>query len=219
MSTVPILIAEDDRRNIVIDRPAIVVGRSRRRSDICIDDRSISAVHCEISIGDNCLQVRNRGRNGIRINGRKSDEGDRVPLLKTWPGIATVVTGLVLAGLVVAALLMRPSYDGTEVSGMVTLNGQPRTDATISFTDLQSGFGASAVVGPNGEFEVVTLKGGMKPGTCNIAVMPMKPDANSQVPPSAIPFHCRSIQTSGITREITDEGPNDLLIELAATPD
>jgi hypothetical protein len=75
MSTVPILIAEDDRRNIVIDRPAIVVGRSRRRSDVRIDDRSISAVHCEIEIGENCLQVRNRGRNGIRINGRKSDEG------------------------------------------------------------------------------------------------------------------------------------------------
>ena len=75
MSTVPILIAEDDRKNIVIDRPAIVVGRSRRRSDIRIDDRSISAVHCEIEVGENCLQVRNRGRNGIRINGQKIDEG------------------------------------------------------------------------------------------------------------------------------------------------
>ena len=75
MSTVPILIAEDDRKNIVIDRPAIVVGRSRRRSDIRIEDQSISAVHCEIEIGENCLQVRNRGRNGIRINGQKRDEG------------------------------------------------------------------------------------------------------------------------------------------------
>ena len=75
MSTVPILIAEDDRKNIVIDRPAIVVGRSRRRSDIRIEDGSISAVHCEIEIGENCLQVRNRGRNGIRINGQKRDEG------------------------------------------------------------------------------------------------------------------------------------------------
>lgn len=75
MPTVPILIAEDDRRNIVIDRPAIVVGRSRRRSDVRINDRSISAVHCEIAVGENYLQVRNRGRNGIRINGQKSDGG------------------------------------------------------------------------------------------------------------------------------------------------
>ncbi|MDG2359629.1 MAG: FHA domain-containing protein [Planctomycetaceae bacterium] len=58
-----------------MDRPAIVVGRSRRRSDIRIEDQSISAVHCEIEIGENCLQVRNRGRNGIRINGQKRDEG------------------------------------------------------------------------------------------------------------------------------------------------
>jgi predicted component of type VI protein secretion system len=75
MSTVPILIAEDDHKSIVIDRPAIVVGRSRRRADVCIDDRSISAVHCEIAVRENCLQVRNRGLNGIRINGRKSAEG------------------------------------------------------------------------------------------------------------------------------------------------
>ena len=544
MSTVPILIAEDDRRNIVIDRPAIVVGRSRRRSDIRIDDRSISAVHCEIEIGENCLQVRNRGRNGIRINGQKSDEGvlhdgdvfeiarmkyrvlingdpnhsnasrlsssndwfvrlagmelgpmpwaelslmaqrgeltesdevrwskqrnwrpaattdglfdaepdaesnenpkapatqpvtshqpveeradkrlieqgdkddqswtgefeslddseessfhdrdstrdtatdfldetatsgntlrpadppmddrdeikvesevvdqevaddpgsddewrladapaeheapfsppeasfpsqtesslpplpvprplpnsqplpvppplnvaprpvpynpppmpkigrsntildviydsvlepvfDRVPLLRTWPGVATVV-----AALVIAALMMSPSYEGAEVSGRVTLNGQPVTDVTISFTDLKNGFGASAVVDRDGTFEVITLKGGMKPGTYSVAVMPLKPESPEVVselqrqfsesknggmhdeemmmgegepgyrpsrssdeseeetfklPATTIPFNYRSIQTSGISKEITEEGPNELLIEL-----
>jgi hypothetical protein len=538
MSTVPILIAEDDRRNIVIDRPAIVVGRSRRRSDVRIDDRSISAVHCEIEIGENCLQVRNRGRNGIRINGRKSDEGvlhdgdvfeiarmkyrvlingdpnqpnaselsssndwfvrlagmelgpmpwaelslmvqrgeltqsdevrwsrqhnwrpaattdglfdadpnevapnenpeapttqpvaahqpvdetaderlteqsneddqswtgefeslddsdessihdrdstrdtatdfldetatsantfqlteppmddsdeikveseivdqevadesdrdddewrladapaepeahfepleaslpsqtetslpllpvppplkaapqpvpykpppmpkigrsdtildviydsvlepvfDRVPLLRTWPGVVTVV-----AALVIAALMMRPSNEGAEVSGLVTLNGQPLTDATISFTDLKHGFGASAAVGPDGTFEVITLKGGMKPGTYSVAVMPLKhesPEVVSELqrqfsesqnsdmydeeammaegepghqpgrsseepeeetfdlPATTIPFNYRSIQTSEISKEITEDGPNELLIELVANP-
>ncbi len=536
MSTVPILIAEDDRKNIVIDRPAIVVGRSRRRSDVRIDDRSISAVHCEIEIGENCLQVRNRGRNGIRINGQKSDEGvlrdgdvfeiarmkyrvlmegdsrhpnasqlsssndwfvrlagmelgpmpwaelslmaqrgeltksdevrwsmqrnwspaatadglfdrepvadarsttqrqraadrkpveprgeespieeggdadrswdveldgvddsvdapahdrdsltdtatdvldetatsansfqlagpttdnsndvnveseavderssddewqlddaateaedpaeplgmkpgpaavpkpteprlpplpvppplnaapqpvpykpppipmpkigrsdslldviyesvlepifDRVPLLRTWPGVATVVVALV-----VAVLMMRPSYEGAEVSGRVTLNGQPLTDATISFTDLKNGFGASAVVGPDGVFEVVTLKGGMRPGTYSVAVMPLKPESPDvvselqrqfsesqnggmhdeaammegagepgyqpgrsseepeqetfELPATTIPFQYRSIQTSGISQEITEDGPNELLIELVANP-
>ena len=536
MSTVPILIAEDDRKNIVIDRPAIVVGRSRRRSDVRIDDRSISAVHCEIEIGENCLQVRNRGRNGIRINGQKSDEGvlrdgdvfeiarmkyrvlmegdsrhpnasqlsssndwfvrlagmelgpmpwaelslmaqrgeltksdevrwsmqrnwspaatadglfdrepvadarsttqrqraadrkpveprgeespieeggdadrswdveldgvddsvdapahdrdsltdtatdvldetatsansfqlagpttdnsndvnveseavderssdegwqlddaateaedpaeplgaetrpaavpkpteprlpplpvppplnaapqpvpykpppipmpkigrsdslldviyesvlepifDRVPLLRTWPGVATVVVALV-----VAVLMMRPSYEGAEVSGRVTLNGQPLTDATISFTDLKNGFGASAVVGPDGTFEVATLKGGMRPGTYSVVVMPLKPESPDvvselqrqfsesqnggmhdeaammegagepgyqpgrsseepeqetfELPATTIPFQYRSIQTSGISQEITEDGPNELLIELVANP-
>ena len=549
MPTVPILIAEDDRRNIVIDRPAIVVGRSRRRSDVRIDDRSISAVHCEIAVGENCLQVRNRGRNGIRINGKKSDEGvlhdgdvfeiarlkyrvlikgdpkqpnaselsssndwfarlagmelgpmpwaelslmaqrgeltesdevrwsrqrlwrpastteglfdaepdaesnekpeapspqpvtfhqpveesaaeretaqsnvddqswtgefaalddseessihdrdstrdtatnfldetatsantfqlaeppqddsdaikdesevvddgpvdqpgsnidewrsanspaepeapvappeasfparietslppqpvprpipeplavsqtvpvpppvnvapqpapytpppmpkigqsdtwldviydsvlepifDRVALLQTWPGIATVV-----AIVVMLFFMMSPSYEGAEVSGRVTLNGQPVTDATISFTDLKNGFGASAVVDADGTFEVITLKGGMQPGTYSVAIMPLKPESPEVVgelqrqfsesqngsmhdealmigegehgyqpsrssseteeetfklPATTIPYNYRSIQTSGISKEITEEGPNELLIEL-----
>ena len=540
MSTVPILIAEDDRKNIVIDRPAIVVGRSRRRSDIRIDDRSISAVHCEIEIGENCLQVRNRGRNGIRINGQKRDEGvlrdgddfeiarmkyrvlmegdpghpntskssssndwfvrlaglelgpmpwaelslmvqrgeltendevrwsrqrlwrqaaeadglfgpkvkdtespkgvespvrelgsqtrgeshsaepsesiaepdnhesddqsgtiefefaefqsedgsldsstpeeksltdtatdllnetatsantfklsappldknedqasvadgyeneindnadsrsevvpaestdnfaideppvsepvlsklpplpvppqlkeapraipqksppisipnvvrsdswldviydnflepifNRVPILQTWPGIATVVAVVLLM-----FFMMNPSYEGAAVSGKVTLNGQPVTEATISFTDLKNGFGASAIVGPDGTFEVVTLKGGMQPGTYSVAIMPLKPESpeviselqrqfsasqngsmqdeemmteegyqeasSSQspkepdeetfdLPPATIPFTYRSIQTSGITKEVTEDGPNEFLIEL-----
>lgn len=540
MSTVPILIAEDDRKNIVIDRPAIVVGKSRRRSDIRIDDRSISAVHCEIEIGENCLQVRNRGRNGIRINGQKRDEGvlrdgddfeiarmkyrvlmegdpghpntsksssnndwfvrlaglelgpmpwaelslmvqrgeltendevrwsrqrlwrpaaeadglfgpkvkdaespkgdespvqelgnqtrgeshsaepsesiaepdnhesddqsgtiefefaefqsedgsldasmpeekfltdtatdllnetatsantfklsappldknedqasvadgyeneindnadsrsedvpaestdnfaideppvsepvlsklpplpvppqlkeapraipqksppisipnvgrpgswldilydnvlepifNRVPILQTWPGIAAVVSAILLT-----IFMMSPSYEGAAVSGKVTLNGQPVTDATISFTDLKNGFGASAIVGPDGTFEVVTLKGGMQPGTYSVAIMPLKPESPEVVselqrqfsasqngsmqdeemmmeegyqeasssqspkepdeetfalPPTTIPFTYRSIQTSGITKKITEDGPNELLIEL-----
>jgi hypothetical protein len=543
MSTVPILIAEDDQKNIVIDRPSIVVGRSRRRSDVRIDDQSISAVHCEIEVGENCLQVRNRGRNGIRINGEKSDEGvlrdgdvfeiarmkyrvlmegdsgypnasklshsndwfvrlagmelgpmpwaelslmaqrgeltesdevrwsrqrnwrpaatadglfdtepsadekseprtdahsgsqihpaadqgttreraeespipegedadqswdveidavdesvdtsahdrdsltdtvtdvldetatsgntfrlagpttddsneieidsevasepgsdhewrlddadseaegtfeprdaeprtasfpnsteaslpplpvpppvnvapqpapykpppmpkigrsntlldvvydsvlgpvfDRIPLLRTWPGVATVV-----AALVVAVLMMLPAYEGTDVSGRVTLNGQPLTDATISFTDLKNGFGASAIVGPDGTFEVATLKGGMKPGAYSVAVMPLKPESPDvvselqrqfsesqnggmhveeammegagepgyrpsrsseeseketfELPATTIPFQYRSIQTSDISQEITEDGPNELLIELVAIPD
>ena len=533
MSTVPILIAEDDRRNIVIDRPAIVVGRSRRRSDVRIDDPSISAVHCEIEVGENCLRVRNRGRNGIRINGRKSDQGvlydgdvfeiarlkyrvlikgdprqpnasqlsssndwfvrlagmelgpmpwaelslmaqrgeltgadevrwskqrhwrsaattdglfdkestadsesesptalraashrpvekpgdkklteqsddddqswtgnfkalddseessiidresimdtvtdfldetassvhtswlagppsndsgeigfeaefvgqeviderrsnddqrrsadppvkiaarieppealnpnpsenglpplpvpppfnvapqpapykpppmpkiarsdtildviynsvlepvfNRVPLLRTWPGVATVA-----AALVIAFWMMSPTYEGAEVSGRVTLNGQPLTDATISFTDLKNGFGASAVVGSDGTFEVITLKGGMKPGTYSVAVMPLKPESPEvvselqrqfsesqnggmhdeemmgegepgyrpgrsveeseeqtfQLPATTIPFTYRSIQTSGLSKEITEDGPNELLIELVGS--
>lgn len=512
MSTVPILIAQDNRRHIVIDRPAIVVGRSRRRSDVRIDDRSISSVHCEIEVGENCLRVRNRGHNGIRINGQKRDEGvlrdgdvfeiarlkfrvlmegdprhpnasqlsssndwfvrlagmelgpmpwaelslmaqrgeltesdevrwsrqrhwrsaattdglfttasndanpdenpaapatqpatayqsvgkladgskaeerdkddhawtgkfevlddseessahdreeidvesklvdqetedesgndnnnewrlddasakheshvappepslpsqtqtrlpplpvprplpdlppvpvrvaaqpapykpppipkigrsdtmldvvydsvlkpvlDRVPLLKSWPVVATVV-----AGLAIAVLMTLPSYEGSEVSGRVTLNGQPLADATISFTDLKNGFGASAIVGPDGSFEVITLKGGMQPGTYSIAVMPLKPESPEvvselqrqspeasnggnrdgksltgegdagyrpdqsakesdeetfQFPATTIPFHYRSILTSGLSKEITETGPNDLLIEL-----
>lgn len=542
MSTVPVLIAEEGNESIIIDRPAIVVGRSRRRSDVRIDDRSISAVHCEIAIGENCLQIRNRGLNGIRINGRKSDTGilrdgdvleiarlkyrvlmkgdprfpnaselsssndwfvrlagmelgpmpwaelslmaqrgeltrsdevrwsqqqkwlpagsadglfesdesrsetpdtlaqsagrstsvdledtvsntpedaqiqfaeldtadvmeeppnhrdaalvdtaeltqkptdqtdvsvtslkpsimplrtgktdaddrtdskvphrpespitndfginlaegladasdssdvpgvvlddtagptnqpdrrerlvpaprltthavpppaprpapppfrpivgksdtifDRVydavidpilvnvPVLKSWPAVAVIA-----AGLVVAWFLTRPSYEGTQVTGVVTLDGRPLTDATISFTDLKNGFGASAALRSDGTFEVATLKGGMKPGTYSIAVMPVKPESpeitselqrqysdtlnddvvdesmlstdgesgldssspasgknstSQQLPPGTIPFQYRSIQTSGIEREITEDGPNELLIELVA---
>ena len=141
---------------------------------------------------------------------------------------------------------------------------QPLTDATISFTDLKNGFGASAVVAPDGTFEVITLKGGMRPGTYSVAVMPLKPESpeivselqrqfseshnggmrdeetmmDSQgepedrpdrlskepekeifdLPATTIPFNYRSIQTSGISKEITEDGPNELLIELATIP-
>tara|TARA_R110002072_G_scaffold303123_1_gene494755 strand:+ start:208030 stop:209649 length:1620 start_codon:yes stop_codon:yes gene_type:complete len=512
MSTVPILIADDDCRNIVIDRPAIVVGRSRRRSDVRIDDRSISAVHCEIEVDENCLRVRNRGRNGIRINGQKRDEGvlydgdvfeiarlkfrvlmegdprhpnasqlscsndwfvrlagmelgpmpwaelslmaqrgeltesdevrwsrqrqwrsaattdglfdtdsngakpienpaapatlpviaaqpvgkfvdgkmaeqggkddqswtgkfqaledseessiddreeidvesrivdletgdesdndnenknewrpgdapaehearvaplepslpgqtetilpplpvarslpdpppvrvavrpapyqplptpkigrsdtmldviydsvlepvlGRVPLLKSWLIVVTVV-----AGLAIAVLMMLPSYEGAEVSGRVTLNGKPLANATISFTNLENGFGASAIAGSDGTFEVITLKGGMQPGTYSIAVIPQNPESPEvasetqrhspqasnggsrdgksltgegdpgyrpdrsakesdeeaiQFPASTIPFKYQSILTSDLSKEITEDGPNELLIEL-----
>jgi hypothetical protein len=537
MSTVPILIAQDDGQSIVIDRPAIVVGRSRRRSDVRINHESISAVHCEICVGESCLQIRNRGRNGIRINGQKTDEGvlqegdtleiarlkfrvsmagdpdrpdassssrnndwlvrlagmelgpmpwaelalmaqrgeltksdevrwsgqrtwrpaatadglfdlevatspenspaatrntraevpwngqvdsidetteantpetdslvdtatdllnetattanrfvlakpgsredttaakdrvtdagsaderednkrqadtppsplddgdpaeniidldaieeeshpeaeisgwldtdvpsnpvlppirlppplpdsppmpaspqvrplpvappfkpvvgrsetffDRVydtvlepvlfrlPILTKWPVIASIV-----AGIAITIFLMQPSYKGSRVAGKVTLQGQPLTNATITFTDLKLGFGASAVVKEDGSFEVTTLNGGMKPGSYSVAVMPMKaesPEVVSELqrqyresqdgaiddetmlmasaepgsqsgpsepaegaiglPPTTIPFRYRSIQTSGIQRDITSEGPNELLIELVA---
>lgn len=183
---------------------------------------------------------------------------DRVPLLRRWPGIATVV-----AALVITALMMSSSYEGSEVSGLVTLNGQPVTDVTISFTDLKNGFGASAVVDADGTFEVITLKGGMKPGTYSVAVMPLKPESPEVVselqrqfseskngsmhdeemmmgegdpgdrsgrspeepeeetfvlPATTIPYNYRSIQTSGISKEITEDGPNELIIELVANP-
>jgi hypothetical protein len=96
----------------------------------------------------------------------------RVPILQTWPGVAVVVAVVLLM-----FFMMSPSYEGAAVSGKVTLNGQPLTDATISFTDLKNGFGASAIVGSDGTFEVVTLKGGMKPGMYSVAIMALKPES------------------------------------------
>ncbi|MDA0282642.1 MAG: FHA domain-containing protein, partial [Planctomycetota bacterium] len=402
MSTVPILIAVDDGQSILLDRPSIVVGRSRRRADIRINEESISAVHCEISVGEDCLQIRNLGRNAVRINGRKIDDGvllegdllqivhrkfrltmtgdprgqnvvaascsndwlarlagmelgpmpwselslmaqrgeltksdevrwsgqrawmsagnsaglfdsarpkpkpaakqvdaepvtkdkrddeshlptvedihdhsgelllideisedtteslaaaiaqerdsnplvviaeldqaepcspeypaaeqqfvpdlsplpptspyspsrsgslpgpppfrpsvgrsdsisvrfsisilepmfDKVPMLRRWPGIAAIVVGLA-----VTVFMMQPSYEGSAVSGKVTLQGRPVGNATITFTDLKLGFGASAMINDDGTFEVATLKGGMRPGTYRITVMPLKQES------------------------------------------
>jgi hypothetical protein len=39
-----------------------------------------------------------------------------------------------------------------------------------------------------------------------------------ELPATTIPFQYRSIQTSGISQEITEDGPNELLIELVANP-
>jgi hypothetical protein len=179
----------------------------------------------------------------------------RVPILANWPGVAAAIAVVALL-----VFMMIPSYEGANVSGRVTLDGQPLSDATISFTNLKQGFGASAIVGPDGAFEVITLKGGMRPGTYSVAVMPLKPESPKvvgelqrqyseskngdmhdeammmeegelgmsqnrptneseqekfQLPPTTIPFQYRSIQTSGISKEIAADRRNDLLIELA----
>lgn len=74
---VPMLVALDDGHTVPIDQPVILIGRSKRRAHVRIDDPYVSSVHCEIhSEDDGTLHVRDRSRHGTRINGRIVEEAE-----------------------------------------------------------------------------------------------------------------------------------------------
>ena len=58
------------------------------------------------------------------------------------------------------------------VSGQVQLDGAPLKDAAITFTEPNSGWGATAILDENGRFEITTLRGGLRPGRYSVSVMP-----------------------------------------------
>lgn len=87
-----------------------------------------------------------------------------------------VAAGIVVA--LAAAWLFWPGGDQHEayVSGQIQLDGKPLSNAAIMFTDPDAGWGASASLDENGEFEISTLRGGLKPGRYLISLMPERPE-------------------------------------------
>lgn len=82
----PALIRIDGNEKILIDRPSILIGRSRRRADFQIDDPTVSSVHCELKSSPSGLTVRDLSQHGTLVNGRKVDsarlhEGDIVEIV------------------------------------------------------------------------------------------------------------------------------------------
>ena len=71
---VPTLIRIDSSEKLVIDRPSMMIGRSRRRADFQIDDATVSAVHCELQVEKSGLTVRDMSRHGTLVNGRRVDQ-------------------------------------------------------------------------------------------------------------------------------------------------
>lgn len=71
---VPTLIRIDSSEKLVIDRPSMMIGRSRRRADFQIDDATVSAVHCELQVEKSGLSVRDMSRHGTLVNGRRVDQ-------------------------------------------------------------------------------------------------------------------------------------------------
>lgn len=90
------------------------------------------------------------------------------------PRAATGIAVAVLA----AAWLFWPGADQHEayVTGRIQLDGRPLKDAAIMFTDPEAGWGATASLDENGEFEISTLRGGLQPGKYLISLMPQKPE-------------------------------------------
>jgi pSer/pThr/pTyr-binding forkhead associated (FHA) protein len=65
---------------ITIHKDITVVGRQREDSDICIDHKSISKIHCVIVKTDGLLFVRDlASTNGTKVNDQKISRGALLP--------------------------------------------------------------------------------------------------------------------------------------------
>lgn len=111
-----------------------------------------------------------------------------------------------------------------EVQGRVTLNGQPITQGSVVFENLEAGISVNAPLDANGRFEVRTYEqAGLPPGTYQVAVSPrgfqeeheaiaVDPDAHAANSPM-IPTKYHLPATSGLTFEV-QAGANDFDLKL-----
>jgi pSer/pThr/pTyr-binding forkhead associated (FHA) protein len=75
----PQLVALTEGPNILLDKPILLVGR-HPECDIRVDSRKVSRRHCCIAQVGECLVVRDLGStNGVRINGKRVQEGRLQP--------------------------------------------------------------------------------------------------------------------------------------------
>ena len=90
---------------------------------------------------------------------------------------------------------------------------KPESPEVVS--ELQRQFAKSQDVGMHTqEMMMAEDESGYRPGDSS-----KEPEEETfELPGTTIPLTSRSIQTSGILKEITEEGPNELLIELVANP-
>jgi hypothetical protein len=181
----------------------------------------------------------------VPTRGRSQSHGNVKDWLRGAINDARASRGTVVV-LVVALLCviyyLVPKYQGIQVRGMVTLDGRPMTKATITFRNLDTGLGTTVQIADDGNYEAVTLEGGLQPGTYKVCFMPSDPEppeivaklqqifqeqrnpepvdegtyedgdtkpeykkTKSRLPLGTIPVKYRSIESSGLERDITSD--------------
>lgn len=128
-------------------------------------------------------------------------------LAAKW-GAAIVVAGFLAFG-------WFRSWSQTAMRGVVTVDGQPVSEALIQLTGAGTGDSAMGVSDGNGNFRVVTLDGELKPGLYLVTVRPLSEVSGSRpahedavdVPTatSDIPDRYRHINTTDAAVEITSK--------------
>lgn len=107
-----------------------------------------------------------------------------------------------------------------EVTGVVTLDGQPVEAATVSF--ISASGGSAGITDANGRFSLVN---GAAPGRYDVTVTKMaggslRPPATSGGPPtgeppkSLLPERYISPKNSGLSAEVTADGGNEFEVRL-----
>jgi hypothetical protein len=126
----------------------------------------------------------------------------------------------------VASLLLFAGCDSGppvgQVSGKVTFRGQPVTEGRVSFTHVDAGYGADALLEEDGTFSIVTDEGGLLVGDYRVSVTPLvvMDDSDPNTPPVGvekpapnIPKKYRDESTSGFTASVT-EGRNEVNFDM-----
>lgn len=116
------------------------------------------------------------------------------------------------------------------VSGVVTLDTQPVEGAHVAFATDRAGkaYNAMAVTDAQGRFRLQTFRpqDGAVPGMHRVQIEKTTfSDPPADLPPEAsftpvetshLPKKYRSTRTSGLTAEVTEQGPNEFVFELSS---
>ncbi len=114
---------------------------------------------------------------------------------------------------------------GATAHGVVLLDGKPIDRGVVIFNPVDpDGTSASGQIQPDGTFEVKTSGSvtGLKPGKYKVAIVAWKVEAGEELPDGTeaeesiplVPEVYHNSETSGLTAEVTAEGPNEFRFEL-----
>ncbi|MBA2116150.1 carboxypeptidase regulatory-like domain-containing protein [Bremerella alba] len=120
-----------------------------------------------------------------------------------------------------------------DASGVATINGEPLDNAIVTFRPIEGNYAAFARTQNDGSFQLTTFDDGdgAVAGEFDVTVSKMvielEPNpANPQVLPpiyhsehSMIPAKYNSVDKSGLTATISEDGDSDLRLELVGLPE
>lgn len=113
---------------------------------------------------------------------------------------------------------------GATAKGIVLLDGKPIDRGVVIFNPVGEGTSASGQIREDGTFEINTSGSvtGLKPGQYKVAIVAWKVQAGEELPDGTeaeesiplVPEVYHNSETSGLTAEVTAEGPNEFRFEL-----
>ena len=129
-----------------------------------------------------------------------------------------MIARMILLGALTALVCGCGGGDVGQVSGTVTLSGQPLAEGTVVFENTPAGISVNAEIGPDGSYTVKTYElSGLPPGTYQVAIKPASigdgetplvsdPSEEIATPASVIPEKYRSVETSELTVTVVSGG-------------
>jgi hypothetical protein len=106
--------------------------------------------------------------------------------------------------------------DVGEVSGKVTLGGQPLTEGVVVFENAAAGISVNATLGPDGTYTAKTYdRNGLPPGTYQVAVKPVS-IGDGETPLASDPSQAPGAAKSAIPEKYHSTKTSELSVTVAA---